>query len=222
MADDNNTEKDTELDAAAIAEQDPATSEVDASAEESAEENPQAESEAQEGSVDDVQPEVSEEALVRSAARAAAEEFDDDDYIDVSAIESELQVLLPNLTNISETLVDAVELSTQNAKKLKSQESTLIAAFKSLNEFKKEQVKFGTIMLVTTGGVIAVALGLFLAAILSLSSKGEELSALNLALGKRIVELNVGLTSFEGGGCDTSRYHRRASSWRRAHTGELL
>ena len=197
MADDNNTEKDTELDAAAIAEQDPATSEVDASAEESAEENPQAESEAQEGSVDDVQPEVSEEALVRSAARAAAEEFDDDDYIDVSAIESELQVLLPNLTNISETLVDAVELSTQNAKKLKSQESTLIAAFKSLNEFKKEQVKFGTIMLVTTGGVIAVALGLFLAAILSLSSKGEELSALNLALGKRIVELNVGLTSFE-------------------------
>ena len=38
MADDNNTEKDTELDAAAIAEQDPATSEVDASAEESAEE----------------------------------------------------------------------------------------------------------------------------------------------------------------------------------------
>ena len=209
MADDNNTEKDTELDAAAIAEQDPATSEVDASAEgkaegnaeknseENSEENSEAESAAEKGSADDVQPEVSEEALVRSAARAAAEEFDDDDYIDVSAIESELQVLLPNLTNISETLVDAVELSTQNSKKLKSQESTLIAAFKSLNEFKKEQVKFGTIMLVTTGGVIAVALGLFLAAILSLSSKGEELSSLNLALGKRIVELNVGLTSFE-------------------------
>ena len=184
MADDNNTEKDTELDAAAIAEQDPATSEVDASAEgkaegnaeKNSEENSEAESAAEKGSADDVQPEVSEEALVRSAARAAAEEFDDDDYIDVSAIESELQVLLPNLTNISETLVDAVELSTQNSKKLKSQESTLIAAFKSLNEFKKEQVKFGTIMLVTTGGVIAVALGLFLAAILSLSSKGEELS----------------------------------------------
>ena len=185
MADDNNTEKDTELDAAAIAEQDSATSEVDASAEgkaegnaeknseENSEENSEAESAAEKGSADDVQPEVSEEALVRSAARAAAEEFDDDDYIDVSAIESELQVLLPNLTNISETLVDAVELSTQNSKKLKSQESTLIAAFKSLNEFKKEQVKFGTIMLVTTGGVIAVALGLFLAAILSLSSKGE-------------------------------------------------
>ena len=197
MADDNNTEKDTELDAAAIAEQDPATSEVDGSAEGNTEANLEAESAAEEGSADDAQPEVSEEAIVRSAARAAAEEFDEDDYIDVSAIESELQVLLPNLTNISETLVDAVELSTQNSKKLTSQESTLIAAFKSLNEFKKEQVKFGTIMLVTTGGVIAVALGLFLAAILSLSSKGEELSALNLALGKRIVELNVGLTSFE-------------------------
>ena len=218
MADDNKTEKDTELDAAAIAEQDPATSEVDASSaespaespeesaaenseespEESAAENSEAESAAQEESADDAQPQVSEEALAFvAAARAAADEFDDDDYIDVSAIESELQVLLPNLTNISETLVDAVELSTQNSKKLKSQESTLIAAFKSLNEFKKEQVKFGTIMLVTTGGVIAVALGLFLAAILSLSSKGEELSSLNLALGKRIVELNVGLTSFE-------------------------
>ena len=201
MADENKTEKDTELDAAAIAEQDPATFEVDASPaespEESPEENSEAESAAQEESADDPQPQVSEEALARSAARAAAEEFDEDDYIDVSAIESELQVLLPNLTNISETFVDAVELSTQNAKKLKSQESTLIAAFKSLNEFKKEQVKFGTIMLVTTGGVIAVALGLFLAAILSLSSKGDELSALNLALGKRIVELNVGLTSFD-------------------------
>ena len=148
------------------------------------------------GVADDVSPEGSQEAIVSSASQAI-EEFDEDDYIDVSAIESELQVLLPNLTAISETLVDAVELSTQNAKKLKSQESALIGAFKSLNEFKKQQVKFGTIMLVTTGGVIAVALGLFLVAILSLSGKGDELSALNLALGKRIVELNVGLTSFE-------------------------
>ena len=39
MAYDNNTEKDTELDAAAIAEQDSATSEVDASAEGKAEGN---------------------------------------------------------------------------------------------------------------------------------------------------------------------------------------
>ncbi|MDF1767057.1 MAG: hypothetical protein P1V29_11800, partial [Gammaproteobacteria bacterium] len=123
--------------------------------------------------------------------------FAEDDYLDVSAIESELQVLLPNLTDISLTLVDAVELSTQNAKKLKNQENTLIAAFKSLSEFKKQQVKFSTIMLVTTGGVIAVALGLFLVAILGFSSKSQELSALNLALGKRIVELNAGLVGFE-------------------------
>lgn len=123
--------------------------------------------------------------------------FAEEDYLDVSAIESELQVLLPNLTDISLTLVDAVELSTQNAKKLKNQENTLIAAFKSLSEFKKQQVKFSTIMLVTTGGVIAVALGLFLVAILGFSSKSQELSALNLALGKRIVELNAGLVGFE-------------------------
>jgi hypothetical protein len=197
MADEKVTEKDAEkgseksadLENAAVSEQD-GTAPADG-------ENAEADNPSNEGLVDDVQSENSQETPDPSTSQIASDEFDEDDYIDVSAIESELQLLLPNLKNISETLVDAVELSTQNAKKLKNQESTLIAAFKSLNDFKKEQVKFGTIMLVTTGGIIAVALGLFLAAILSLSGKGDELSALNLALGKRIVELNVGLTSFE-------------------------
>ena len=201
MADEKVTEKVTEKDAekgseksadlenAAVSEQD-GTAPADG-------ENAEADNPSNEGLVDDVQSENSQETPDPSTSQIASDEFDEDDYIDVSAIESELQLLLPNLKNISETLVDAVELSTQNAKKLKNQESTLIAAFKSLNDFKKEQVKFGTIMLVTTGGIIAVALGLFLAAILSLSGKGDELSALNLALGERIVELNVGLTSFE-------------------------
>ena len=201
MADEKVTEKITEKDAekgsekgvdlenAAVSEQD-GTAPADG-------ENAEAENPSEEGTVDVVQPENSQETLVPDTSQVADEEFDEGDYIDVSAIESGLQLLLPNLTNISETLVEAVELSTQNAEKLESQESKLIAAFKSLNDFKKEQVKFGTIMLVTTGGIVAVALGLFLAAILSLSGKGEELSALNLALGKRIVELNVGLTSFE-------------------------
>ena len=201
MADEKVTEKVTEKDAekgseksadlenAAVSEQD-GTALADG-------ENAEAENPSEEGIVDVVQPENSQETVVPDTSQVADEEFDEGDYIDVSAIESELQLLLPNLTHVSETLVEAVELSTQNAEKLKSQESKLIAAFKSLNDFKKEQVKFGTIMLVTTGGIVAVALGLFLAAILSLSGKGEELSALNLALGKRIVELNVGLTSFE-------------------------
>lgn len=182
-------EKGSDLESTAVSEQD-GTAPADG-------ENAEADNPSNEGLVDDVQSENSQETPDPSTSQIASDEFDEDDYIDVSAIESELQLLLPNLTNISETLVDAVELSNQNAKKLKNQESTLIAAFKSLNDFKKEQVKFGTIMLVTTGGIIAVALGLFLAAILSLSGKGDELSALNLALGKRIVELNVGLTSFE-------------------------
>ena len=183
------SEKGADLENAAVSEQD-GTAPADG-------ENAETENPSQEGIVGVVQPESSQETLDPSTSQVAAEELHEDDYIDVSAIESGLQLLLPNLTNISETLVEAVELSTQNAEKLKSQESKLIAAFKSLNDFKKEQVKFGTIMLVTTGGIVAVALGLFLAAILSLSGKGEELSALNLALGKRIVELNVGLTSFE-------------------------
>lgn len=188
MADEKEIEKNADLDDATIADQDAGAPE--------AVEDTESVNTIDAEVADDASPEGSKEAIAGSTAQSI-EEFDEDDYIDVSAIESELQVLLPNLTAISETLVDAVELSTQNAKKLKSQESALIGAFKSLNEFKKQQVKFGTIMLVTTGGVIAVALGLFLVAILSLSGKGDELSALNLALGKRIVELNVGLTSFE-------------------------
>ena len=188
-ATEKDAEKGSDLESTAVSEQD-GTAPADG-------ENAEADNPSNEGLVDDVQSENSQETPDPSTSQIASDEFDEDDYIDVSAIESELQLLLPNLKNISETLVDAVELSTQNAKKLKNQESTLIAAFKSLNDFKKEQVKFGTIMLVTTGGIIAVALGLFLAAILSLSGKGDELSALNLALGKRIVELNVGLTSFE-------------------------
>ena len=188
-ATEKDAEKGSDLESTAVSEQD-GTAPADG-------ENAEADNPSNEGLVDDVQSENSQETPDPSTSQIASDEFDEDDYIDVSAIESELQLLLPNLTNISETLVDAVELSNQNAKKLKNQESTLIAAFKSLNDFKKEQVKFGTIMLVTTGGIIAVALGLFLAAILSLSGKGDELSALNLALGKRIVELNVGLTSFE-------------------------
>jgi hypothetical protein len=201
MADEKVTEKITEKDAEKGTEkgadlEDATLSEQDGTAPADGE-NAGAENPSEEGTVDVVQPENSQETLVPDTSQVADEEFDEGDYIDVSAIESGLQLLLPNLTNISQTLVEAVELSTQNAEKLKSQESKLIAAFKSLNDFKKEQVKFGTIMLVTTGGIVAVALGLFLAAILSLSGKGEELSALNLALGKRIVELNVGLTSFE-------------------------
>src|SRR6056300_1246599 len=188
-ATEKDAEKGSDLESTAVSEQD-GTAPADG-------ENAEADNPSNEGLVDDVQSENSQETPDPSTPQIASDEFDEDDYIDVSAIESELQLLLPNLKNISETLVDAVELSTQNAKKLKNQESTLIAAFKSLNDFKKEQVKFGTIMLVTTGGIIAVALGLFLAAILSLSGKGDELSALNLALGKRIVELNVGVTSFE-------------------------
>jgi len=188
-ATEKDAEKGSDLESTAVSEQD-GTAPADG-------ENAEADNPSNEGLVDDVQSENSQETPDPSTSQIASDEFDEGDYIDVSAIESELQLLLPNLKNISETLVDAVELSTQNAKKLKNQESTLIAAFKSLNDFKKEQVKFGTIMLVTTGGIIAVALGLFLAAILSLSGKGDELSALNLALGKRIVELNVGLTSFE-------------------------
>lgn len=121
----------------------------------------------------------------------------DVEYFDVSAIESELQVLVPNLTEISATLVEAVELSSDNAKKLNQQETSLIGAFKSLADFKKDQIKFATIMLVITGGIIAVGLGLFLVTLFSFSSKSQELSALNLALGKRIVEMNAGLTSFD-------------------------
>jgi len=112
--------------------------------------------------------------------------------------------LLPDFDVLSASLVEAVDFSTENTKRLESQEKKLSTALSTLADFKKQQVKLATIMLVTTGGIVAVTLGLFLVAILSLSGKGDELSALNLALGKRIVNMNTGLESFEGAKAEVS------------------
>ena len=112
--------------------------------------------------------------------------------------------LLPYFDVLSASLVEAVDFSTENTKRLESQEKKLSTALSTLADFKKQQVKLATIMLVTTGGIVAVTLGLFLVAILSLSGKGDELSALNLALGKRIVNMNTGLESFEGAKAEVS------------------
>ena len=112
--------------------------------------------------------------------------------------------LLPDFDVLSASLVEAVDFSTENTKRLESQEKKLSTALSTLADFKKQQVKLATIMLVTTGGIVAVTLGLFLVAILSLSGKGDELSALDLALGKRIVNMNTGLESFEGAKAEVS------------------
>ena len=112
--------------------------------------------------------------------------------------------LLPDFDVLSASLVEAVDFSTENTKRLESQEKKLSTSLSTLADFKKQQVKLATIMLVTTGGIVAVTLGLFLVAILSLSGKGDELSALNLALGKRIVNMNTGLESFEGAKAEVS------------------
>ena len=112
--------------------------------------------------------------------------------------------LLPDFDVLSASLVEAVDFSTENTKRLERQEKKLSTSLSTLADFKKQQVKLATIMLVTTGGIVAVTLGLFLVAILSLSGKGDELSALNLALGKRIVNMNTGLESFEGAKAEVS------------------
>ena len=107
-----------------------------------------------------------------------------------------IEDFVPKLSSWSQTLADGMPRLEANTQSLLTRENSLIAALDDFSEQRNIQKKFSIVIAAAAATSIVISLIFFLIASLSFSSKNEEFSNLSLALGKRIVELNSGLSSF--------------------------
>lgn len=99
---------------------------------------------------------------------------------------------------LAQVVLDSADLATQSAEAAASVSSNLrqtTADFKALTE---EGHKKARLLLAITSGVLIVSLIFFLIMGVRLVSRINQLDAMLLAVGKRVVELNVGMESLEG------------------------
>ena len=108
-----------------------------------------------------------------------------------------IEDFVPKLSSWSQTLADGMPRLEANTQSLLTRENSLISALDEFSEQRNIQKKFSIVIVAAAATSIVVSLIFFLVTIMSFSSKNEEFSNLSLALGKRIVELNSGLTSFD-------------------------
>ena len=108
-----------------------------------------------------------------------------------------IEDFVPKLSSWSQALADGMPRLEANTQSLLTRENSLISALDEFSEQRNIQKKFSIVIVAAAATSIVVSLIFFLITIMSFSSKNEEFSNLSLALGKRIVELNSGLTSFE-------------------------
>lgn len=108
-----------------------------------------------------------------------------------------IEDFVPKLSSWSQILADGMPRLEANTQSLLTRENSLIVALEDFAEQRTIQRKFSIVVVAAAATSIVVSLIFFLVTILSFSSKNEEFNNLSLALGKRIVELNSGLTSFE-------------------------
>jgi hypothetical protein len=108
-----------------------------------------------------------------------------------------IEDFVPKLSSWSQTLADGMPRLEANTQSLLTRENSLISALDEFSEQRNIQKKFSIVIVAAAATSIVVSLIFFLITIMSFSSKNEEFSNLSLALGKRIVELNSGLTSFD-------------------------
>ena len=108
-----------------------------------------------------------------------------------------IEDFVPKLSSWSQALADGMPRLEANTQSLLTRENSLISALDEFSEQRNIQKKFSIVIVAAAATSIVVSLIFFLITIMSFSSKNEEFSNLSLALGKRIVELNSGLTSFD-------------------------
>lgn len=100
--------------------------------------------------------------------------------------------------SLAHVVLDSAELATKSAEAAASVSSQLrqtTAEFKALTE---EGHKKARLLLAITSGVLIVSLIFFLIMGVRLVSRINQLDAMLLAVGKRVVELNTGMESLEG------------------------
>ncbi|MDB2443639.1 hypothetical protein N9X66_00650 [Gammaproteobacteria bacterium] len=107
-----------------------------------------------------------------------------------------IEDFVPKLSSWSQTLAEGMPRLEANTQSLLTRENSLIAALDDFSAQRNIQKKFSIVIVGAAATSIVVSLIFFLITSLSFSSKNEEFGNLSLALGKRIVELNSGLTSF--------------------------
>ena len=107
-----------------------------------------------------------------------------------------IEDFVPKLSSWSQTLAEGMPRLEANTQSLLTRENSLIAALDDFSAQRNIQKKFSIVIVGAAVTSIVVSLIFFLITSLSFSSKNEEFGNLSLALGKRIVELNSGLTSF--------------------------
>lgn len=100
--------------------------------------------------------------------------------------------------SLAQVVLDSADLATKSAEAAASASSYLnrsTAEFKSLTEDGHKKAR---LLLLISGGVLILCLIFFLIMGVRLVSRINQLDAMLLAVGKRVVELNVGMESLEG------------------------
>lgn len=100
--------------------------------------------------------------------------------------------------SLAQVVLDSAELATQSAEAATSVGSQLRQATQEFKEITDAGHKKARLLLAITGGVMVLSLIFFLIMGVRLVSRINQLDAMLLAVGKRVVELNSGMESLEG------------------------
>jgi hypothetical protein len=100
--------------------------------------------------------------------------------------------------SLAQVVLDSAELATKSAEaaaNVSSQLRQTTADFKELTEAGHKKAR---LLLAITGGVLVISLIFFLIMGVRMVSRINQLDAMLIAVGKRVVELNAGMESLEG------------------------
>ena len=100
--------------------------------------------------------------------------------------------------SLAQVVLDSADLATQSAEAAASVSSQLRQTTADFKELTEDGHKKARILLAITGGVLVISLIFFLIMGVRLVSRINQLDAMLMAVGKRVVELNSGMESLEG------------------------
>ena len=100
--------------------------------------------------------------------------------------------------SLAQVVLDSAELATKSAEAATSVSSQLRRATDEFKEVTDAGHKKARLLLAVMGGVMVISLIFFLIMGVRLVSRINQLDAMLMAVGKRVVELNTGMESLEG------------------------
>jgi methyl-accepting chemotaxis protein len=100
--------------------------------------------------------------------------------------------------SLAQVVLDSADLATKSAEAAASASSALRKTTAEFKELTDAGHKKARLLLAITGGVLVISLIFFLIMGVRLVSRINQLDAMLMAVGKRVVELNAGMESLEG------------------------